>query len=88
MLIIKALESYRAEVINYFMVLQVMMKDRRSGHSALRVTNSQKEKRRKVGGEKVKEKKDFAARGGGGKGQGSKGFTHCRGLSNSSSMNN
>lgn len=56
MLIIKALESYRAEVINYFMVLQVMMKDRRSGHSALRVTNSQKGKRRKVGGEKRKER--------------------------------
>lgn len=51
MLIVKVLGSYRADVINYFMVLQVMKKGRESGHSALRVTNSQKEKRRK-GGEK------------------------------------
>lgn len=55
MLIVKALGSYRAEVINYFMVLQVMMKGRRR-HSALRVTNSQKEKRREVGGEKREER--------------------------------
>lgn len=38
-------------MINYLMVLQVMIKGRRSGHSALRVINSQKEKRRKGGGE-------------------------------------
>lgn len=86
MLIVKALGSYRAEVIKYFMVLQVMMKGRRSGHSSLRVTNSQKEKRREVGGEKREER--LCSQRWGGKGQGSKGVMHCSGSSNSSSMNN